>query len=277
MYSVVLVTMLATGEATPSWGWGCHGCHGCYSCYGCWGGCHSWSYGCHGCWGCSYGCSCSWYGCSSYSCHGCCGGVVIGYSPYGVYHSPQTPQPPKPKESEKEKKKKDNEEVSSVIVDLADGAALYVDGQRMPMSGSQSFNTPSLEIGKDYYYTMKAVATQNGQTVSQTKRVNVRAGETTRVAFNELKPEAGATARVTVKLPADARLTVNDQPTTLTSAVRSFNTPSLEAGKDYFYTMKAEIVRDGKTLTETQKITVAAGKDINVEFKKLDAVQTAGR
>ena len=37
-----------------------------------------------------------------------------------------------------------------------------------------------------------------------------------------------------------------------------FATPTLEAGKVYAYTLKAEIVRDGQTVTASRRVTVQA-------------------
>lgn len=67
-------------------------------------------------------------------------------------------------------------------------------------------------------------------------------------------------AQVVVSLPADAKLFIDETPTTTTSAVRSFVTPELEAGKVYNYTLRAEIVRDGKPLSVTKEIAVRAGE-----------------
>src|SRR5262249_26990094 len=44
--------------------------------------------------------------------------------------------------------------------------------------------------------------------------------------------------------------------------------PALEPGKEFNYTLKGEIVRDGKTVTASQRITVRAGEEtrVNLEF-----------
>jgi uncharacterized protein (TIGR03000 family) len=73
-------------------------------------------------------------------------------------------------------------------------------------------------------------------------------------------------ANIVVTLPADARLTVDGNATSSTSEVRTFVTPALQTGSDYVYTLQAEVVRDGRTLTETQVVTVRAGETTNVPF-----------
>ena len=61
-----------------------------------------------------------------------------------------------------------------------------------------------------------------------------------------------------------------------TSAVRSFQTPKLEPGRSYFYTLKADVVRDGRTVSASKRVTVEAGKEATVEFSDL-LVQQARR
>ena len=53
------------------------------------------------------------------------------------------------------------------------------------------------------------------------------------------------------------------------SAKRTFRTPSLEAGQTYYYVLRAEIVRDGKTYSETKRILVRAGDELAESFKDL--------
>jgi uncharacterized protein (TIGR03000 family) len=80
--------------------------------------------------------------------------------------------------------------------------------------------------------------------------------------------EAGreAPANIAVILPSDATLTVDGVATTSTSANRLFTTPALPAGQEFSYTLKAEIVRDGKTLTATERVAVRAGQETRVSM-----------
>lgn len=67
-------------------------------------------------------------------------------------------------------------------------------------------------------------------------------------------------AIIDVSLPADAALFVNGQPTTSTTARRSLISPPLPTGRDYFYTLRADVVRDGQTLSTTRQVTVRPGQ-----------------
>jgi uncharacterized protein (TIGR03000 family) len=73
-------------------------------------------------------------------------------------------------------------------------------------------------------------------------------------------------ASLVVNLPADATLTVDGEATTSTSSTRYFRTPSLDVGKDYHYTLKAKVTRDGKVETVTRRVLVRAGEETRVNL-----------
>lgn len=75
----------------------------------------------------------------------------------------------------------------------------------------------------------------------------------------------GTPAKIRVTLPADATLTIDGQATKSTSANRWFVTPPLADGK-YAYTVKAEFVRDGMTITVEKQVWVRAGQETNVSL-----------
>jgi uncharacterized protein (TIGR03000 family) len=78
-------------------------------------------------------------------------------------------------------------------------------------------------------------------------------------------------ARVVIKLPADARLTVDGQATRSTGAVRRFQSPALEPGKTYTYTFVAVIEPNNyTTITRTRKVSVQAGKETAVDMLSND-------
>ena len=80
------------------------------------------------------------------------------------------------------------------------------------------------------------------------------------------KTAISAPATITVSLAADAKLMVDDTVTTSTSSLRSFASPELQAGKTFTYVLKGEIVRNGRTLTATQNVSVRAGEESRVEM-----------
>jgi uncharacterized protein (TIGR03000 family) len=69
-----------------------------------------------------------------------------------------------------------------------------------------------------------------------------------------------------VQVPEDARVYVNDQPTTSTGSRRQYVSRELEPGYSYTYEVRAEVVRDGKTLEQVRRVDLRAGEVVNVAF-----------
>ena len=93
--------------------------------------------------------------------------------------------------------------------------------------------------------------------------------------------EEQARAKVIVDLPADAKLYVDGQLMISSSARRVFQTPNLEAGQAYFYDLKAEVIRDGQTITSNQRVILRPGQAATASFADLgqrrDATAQAGQ
>jgi uncharacterized protein (TIGR03000 family) len=83
-------------------------------------------------------------------------------------------------------------------------------------------------------------------------------GEETRIAVP---------ATIIVSLPADAKLRVDEYTTTSTTATRVFVSPALGAGKEFSYTLTGEILRDGRPVVASKRITVRAGEETRVELE----------
>lgn len=75
-----------------------------------------------------------------------------------------------------------------------------------------------------------------------------------------------APATIVVTLPVDAKLTIDGAATRSTSSVRTFVTPTLDAGNEFSYTLKAEVVRDGQTFSTEQRVTVRAGEESRINI-----------
>lgn len=74
-------------------------------------------------------------------------------------------------------------------------------------------------------------------------------------------------ATIVVNLPADATLTVDDQPTTSTSDRRVFVSPPLAQGMDYGYVLTAKMTHEGKLSTVSQRVVVHAGEKREVTLQ----------
>lgn len=298
MYSVVLAAMLTTQPAAPQWGWhhGCHGCHGCWSCwgcYGCWGGCYGYGWGGYGygwggygygwggygywggCYGGAFGCAGGGYACLG--CYGCYGwGGYVASAPVLPATAPAGGERGRDTMSYAAAPRAP----ATVVVNLPADAKLFADGKAIALDERNSFSTPKLVPGEAYTYTLKVQAVRNGRLVNETKDVQVWAGETTRVAFRDLAGGAPAAARavpdavpapaqISVKLPDNAKLFVND----VACNVRTFNTPKLDPDREYSYTLKAEI--GGRT--ESKVVRFRAGQPVTVDFTTPADVRTVSR
>jgi uncharacterized protein (TIGR03000 family) len=80
------------------------------------------------------------------------------------------------------------------------------------------------------------------------------------------KTQAASPATIIVSLPADAKLRIDGNATQSDSARRTFSTPALEPGSVYAHELTAEVVIDGRTVTQTQRVTVRAGQVAEVPF-----------
>lgn len=77
-------------------------------------------------------------------------------------------------------------------------------------------------------------------------------------------------ALMNVSVPAEAKVFVNGSATTSTGAQRQYVSRGLEAGNRYAYEVRAEIVRDGQTITETKNVTLGPGEQASLAFNLND-------
>jgi uncharacterized protein (TIGR03000 family) len=205
MYSMVLMAALTTGVDVPDLGRRGSNCCGCsggyYGCSGCYGGCNSCGGGRragrrHGCSGGCYGCSGGYYGCSG-GCYGCSGVVYQGCSGMyqgcsggmyqgccgGVIHTPVAPAPEKaPAPTEKKKAELMGSTSATLVVNLPADAKLRIDETATTSTGTNRvFQSPALEPGKVYQYTLRAEIIRDGKPVKMEKVVEVEAGQTKQV------------------------------------------------------------------------------------------------
>jgi uncharacterized protein (TIGR03000 family) len=196
MYSVVLMAALTTGVDLPDkrggCGGGCYGgcnggCHGGRrggrhgGCHGCSGGCYGGGYGgCYGgCYGGGYGgCMGMGYGGGCYGGAGCYGGMGGHMMMPGTV--PATPEKaPMPGQ-----KKTQLSAPATILVDLPNDAKLLIDNEATTSTGtSRVFQSPELNPGKEYHYTLTAEVVRDGKPIKAEQVVTVKAGEITPVTL----------------------------------------------------------------------------------------------
>lgn len=229
MYSIVLVMALSGSAEVPAG----HGCNGCSGCNGCTSsscnGCNGSS--CHGCkggHGFFGGRHKSCNGCSGSSCHGCSGSSCHGCS--GSCHG------------------------------FLGG--LFKHKSCNGCNGCHGCNGSSCN-GCNGGCNGGHACNGGGCNGAKPEEAKPEAAP----APEEKKDKVAAPATIEVTLPASAKLTIDNNPTRSTSAVRTFVTPALEAGQDYYYSLQAEMVVDGETKTTTQRIMVRAGETSRVAME----------
>jgi len=251
MYTVVLMAALSTGADVPDFGRR-HGCHGGRSACGCSGGYGGCSGGYGGCSG-GYG---GWGGCSgSYAgyggCHGGYGGMAYGGCSGG----------------------------------MASGGMAYGGcSGGMAYGGMGYGSTPYAAPYSGGYYSGTYYGQPGmmpGSAVPQAVPQRTVPGRGTGGTEEETLPPdrvRGPTpATIVVSLPANAVLTFDGVPTQTSSTRRVFQSPPLQPGENYYYTLTAEIQRDGRPVSVSRRVNVRAGQTAQVSLSFPTAEATASR
>jgi uncharacterized protein (TIGR03000 family) len=74
-------------------------------------------------------------------------------------------------------------------------------------------------------------------------------------------------AEIVVQLPAEAQLYVDQVKCPLTGEVRSFKTPALRNGAQYYYTLEVAMERNGQRITEQKRVLMTSGQRVEVDFR----------
>jgi uncharacterized protein (TIGR03000 family) len=216
---------------------GCHGCSGCYGCNGCYGsGCNGCYGGCHGCygggWGPYAGVGDYGYGCWGYGCNGCSGYYACygGWTCYGNFGCTCAPH-----------------DFSTVPV--------APEGPVMP-------DRPSNNNGEETEKNPEKKGDMPEDKNNKKKKGDAGSGDD-QLQLMSLNPDR---ARLIVTLPADAKLYVDGQPMRTPSERRVFHTPQLAPGQYYYYNLRAELVRDGRTITRERRVVVRGGSVTRASF-----------
>jgi uncharacterized protein (TIGR03000 family) len=128
------------------------------------------------------------------------------------------------------------------------GSYPYYDNYSYP-SYSSGYYDPYGDVAPDYDYSTPAPAT----------------GAQASYSSSTAAVQPDTTAHVTVRVPADAKVTLNGTPTASTGMVRQFVSPPLASGR-YAYDVEARWNEGGKEVTQTRQVAIAPGAHVEVAF-----------
>jgi uncharacterized protein (TIGR03000 family) len=75
------------------------------------------------------------------------------------------------------------------------------------------------------------------------------------------------TAMIDLRVPSNAQVWVEGQPTRQTGPEREFVSPPLDPGSTYQYRIKARWMQDGKPVEREKTVTIRANETKNVDFR----------
>ncbi|REJ67452.1 MAG: TIGR03000 domain-containing protein [Planctomycetota bacterium] len=74
------------------------------------------------------------------------------------------------------------------------------------------------------------------------------------------------TGAINVSVPAEAKVYINDRPTTSTGTERRYVSRGLRQGVRYAYEVRAEVERDGENVVDTRVVSLQAGRSARLAF-----------
>lgn len=271
--------------------WAYRGCYSWRSCYSpCYTSCYTPCYS-----SCYYPCySSCYYPCYSpcYTCYSspCCCGSVIQYdgtaTQKGTVAPAREPMRAPPPEvdpavpgdtgggSEAPQGVRNQRSGSTILaVNVPEDAKIYVNGMLTKTPGSQRrYVSRGLTAGLHYTYEIRAEVSRDGKTLTDTRVVQARAGDTTNVSFDfSAQPTqlaaAPVTTTLTVRVPENARVSLAGNDTSSSGSVRQFTTTLLKRGEKWDdYRIVVTVDQDGRQLRREQTISLAAGDSRDVRF-----------
>jgi uncharacterized protein (TIGR03000 family) len=144
---------------------------------------------------------------------------------------------------------------------------VFINGRETTSTGSRrQYVSRGLTGGYEYDYHVRVESEQNGQTVTRTESVKLKAGDSEQLAFNLQAPRSLETS-ITLHVPEGAKVTLAGSPTDATGRSRTFTTTGLQAGQQWNdYTIRVSVVRRGRIETREKKIDLKAGDRLTFDF-----------
>jgi uncharacterized protein (TIGR03000 family) len=162
----------------------------------------------------------------------------------------------------------------SFSVSVPEEAMIFVNDNATTSTGTErTYISRGLKAGKSYTFHVRAEVVRNGQTVTETKKIRLIAGQHTSLAFDfapnadEQLAEKSVETKLTLNVPAEAKVYLSGRATSTTGEVREFATTKLAAGNSWAdYVVVVTYEKDGQLLSQERNVTLKAGDAREVTF-----------
>jgi uncharacterized protein (TIGR03000 family) len=166
-------------------------------------------------------------------------------------------------------------------VEVPADAKVFVNGAATTSTGTvRTYAARGLSRGRTYSFNVRAEFAVDGKPVSQTKDIRLTAGETGKLVFDapasdEQQAANDVQTKLTLHVPADAKVYLSGRETATPGEVREFITTRLPAGTNWEnYNVRVTVERDGQTVAQERTITLKSGEAQELSFD-LDAPKVA--
>jgi uncharacterized protein (TIGR03000 family) len=151
-----------------------------------------------------------------------------------------------------------------LTVSVPSEAKIYVNNKLTSTPGAErQYVSRGLDRGYSYKYQVRAEIERDGEILTQTKVVDLKAGDSRQLAFDFDAPET----TLTVHVPENATVFLAGNKTSSTGPVRVFTTSTLSAGQAWDdYTIEVKYEKDGVMLTKDETISLKAGESRELNF-----------
>ncbi len=174
---------------------------------------------------------------------------------------PPTPQPEG--ETTTIRNQKPDEAVLNLSLPL--DAKVYINGKLTKTTGSfRSFVSRRLRVGGKYAFDIKAVAKRNGQDVVLERKIELSAGMDQSISLDFDAPQM---TQVSVRVPADAKVTLAGNETSATGDLRHYKTKLKPGEKWDDYKVVVTIQQDGRIIQSEKKLDIVAGQSYVLDFR----------
>ncbi|MCA9239063.1 MAG: TIGR03000 domain-containing protein, partial [Planctomycetales bacterium] len=158
-------------------------------------------------------------------------------------------------------------------VAVPDGAVVWVNDSKTKSSGAdRQYVSHGLKSGQSYTYRVKVQYERDGKTVTENKVATLTAGGEATLDFGAesapaIAEDSDTSTKLTLLVPADAKVTLAGAETRQSGAEREFVTTRLAEGKVWEdYTVRVEVAVNGKTEVQERSINLRGGESQRLAF-----------